>query len=476
MAEESKTKDDTRRKPISPQLRKQLQTLFQKGNQCMTKGDHDYAEECFRVCVLKDPGNKLYAQAYVENLQKKYNNNKKGATGASLRTSGSRASLKKAQMQKKWIDVLKSGMEILKLNPWDSSALVAMATACMEMDCEDTELTYFEQALKKDVKDPEVNRKFGRALDRQGVRDPKLYERAMVCFQRVLENDKMDQEGRKMLANLQVKKTINRGGYDEAESTKDVRSDADGALAAMGVDAGSAKKLSREQQLEKDLKKDPTNLSKYRDLAEIHFTNEKYEEAAEVLRKGLEASGGADTGMRERLEDAEMEHRRKLMETAKMQAQREKTKENVANYQQLGKEYYLFRLDVFRKRTERDPGHLGYRYELAACLEKAQNYKEAIAAYQQAQGDVSRRGDVLLGLGRCFTKIKQYQLALNHFKQAVEALEKGEQDKLKDALYFSGVVAMDALQNEETAKEYLTRLASIDFAYKDVSERLDKLA
>jgi hypothetical protein len=55
----------------------------------------------------------------------------------------------------------------------------------------------------------------------------------------------------------------------------------------------------------------------------------------------------------------------------------------------------------------------------------------------------------------------------------------GERDKelRKRALYRIGVVAMDRLAppDLDDAEKYLTVLASYDFGFKDVSERLDKI-
>ena len=50
-------------------------------------------------------------------------NNKKGATGTGMRLIGTKGSIKKASMQKKWDELMKIGLEGLKLNPWDGGLL-----------------------------------------------------------------------------------------------------------------------------------------------------------------------------------------------------------------------------------------------------------------------------------------------------------------------------------------------------------------
>ncbi len=48
-------------------------------------------------------------------------------------------------------------------------------------------------------------------------------------------------------------------------------------------------------------------------------------------------------------------------------------------------------------------------------------------------------------------------------------------DTKKLALYRAGVLAAE-LNDRERAEKHLTQLAAIDFGYRDVADRLDKLA
>jgi tetratricopeptide (TPR) repeat protein len=88
--------------------------------------------------------------------------------------------------------------------------------------------------------------------------------------------------------------------------------------------------------------------------------------------------------------------------------------------------------------------------------------------------DVRRRGVVCLELGECFQKIKQYQLAMQNYQAAVEALTDRELELRKRALYRAGVLA-SGLDDVDSAQKYLSMLAGLDFGYRDVAQRLDKL-
>ena len=109
------------RQPISPGKRRRLQQSFEHASRNSVQGNFDYATEMFTQCVVGDPGNLIYAQSFLGNLQKKYNNNKKGGKLAGLKGAGSKASIKKAVAKKDWPAVIKSGCDLLALNPWDTS-------------------------------------------------------------------------------------------------------------------------------------------------------------------------------------------------------------------------------------------------------------------------------------------------------------------------------------------------------------------
>jgi hypothetical protein len=64
---------------------------------------------------------------------------------------------------------------------------------------------------------------------------------------------------------------------------------------------------------------------------------------------------------------------------------------------------------------------------------------------------------------------------MRNYQTAVETLTDREMDLRKRALYRAGVLAA-GLQDVDAAQKYLSALAELDFGYRDVAERLDKLA
>jgi tetratricopeptide (TPR) repeat protein len=117
---------------------------------------------------------------------------------------------------------------------------------------------------------------------------------------------------------------------------------------------------------------------------------------------------------------------------------------------------------------------LGLKYELGLRLKRARKFKEAITVLQKASGDQQLRGMVLLELGQCFQQIKQYKLALDNYEKAIAAMADKDKDSKKQALYLAGRLA-EGLKDPAKAEAHYTALAGLDFGYKDVAERLEKL-
>ncbi|HEY4312087.1 MAG TPA: tetratricopeptide repeat protein [Pirellulales bacterium] len=458
------SKDDPQQ-PVSRQMRGRLQACFEHGSKSASKGNYDYATEMFTQCVQGDPGNLLYVQNFLNNLQKKYGNNKKGSKLAGLKGGMVKGSIQKSYMQKDWKAVLNSGLEMLKLNPWDLQSLKQMANACEQLQFDEVQLAYLKLAQDVDIADIDVNRLYARALGRLG-----RFDEAIVCWTRVQKVSPRDEEANRSIANLTVEKTIHKGGYEDAESSTEVMVDKDAQSDRQGTGVA---KLTPEQQLEKAIAKNPEKVENYSELADLHLRHDRLEQAEQVLAKALQVSGGEMT-IRERLEDVQMRRARRDLEIAQKRAQAEKTQESVDLWRQMNEALNRTELEVYRSRSDRYPDNAALKFEFAVRLQRAKNFAEAIKIYQQAHADTKRKAAIHLGLGECFQSIKQFKLAMSNFEQAVIATSDREPDQKKVALYRAGKLAL-FMKNLDVAERHLNELAGLDFGYKDVADLLDKL-
>ncbi len=477
MAADQKTPPAAAGEPMSPAMRRRLQECFNRGVQSTQSGNFDYATELLTQCVATDPGNLVYVQGFLGNLQRKYNNNKKGSTLAGIRSASSKASMMNASRKKDWPGLLKAGLEVLKINPWDVSTLKDMAHACAELRFIDCRLTYLKAAQDADPKSADVQRECAKALESVGE-----YHQAITCWTRVDSLTKGgNDEAKREIARLQVDLTMNSGIKQDQESDEEGEN-AGGETPAKGntkgnttshVNVGPAKK-SPTHDLEEQIAENPGEVLGYAQLAEFYAKTEKWTEAEKILNRGLEATGG-DLRLREQLEDIQLRRAKQNSLVADKRASESKTPVATEHSQKLRRELNKLELDVFRKRVDRYPTNTNWKYELGIRLKLAGNFNEAIKMLQDARQDPKRRGTVMLELGECFQQIKQYNLAMQHYKKAIEDIPERDEEQRKKALYRAGVLAQ-GLNEMEAAEQYFTQLAERDFGYRDVSDRLDKIA
>lgn len=438
---------------MTPAKRSRLEKFFEhaKAKASGLKPNYDYAAELYAQCVIGDPGNDVYVKAYIENLHKKYNNNHTGASLAHFKERASRNAVKKALADGQWDEVITNGLKVLTVNPWDASALTAMAQAakkCGDFECE---MYYLKTALVANPKDSAVNR-----LCAIAAAERQLLDQAIYCWHRVEEANPDDDEAKRAISMLQSER-MKKGGFSIEIADGKHTHPVSAAL------EHREEELSVEKKFLNEIAKDPKQLSLYFELSQYYLREDRFDKAEEILAQAFEISNG-DLDVREKWEDAQLRgFRHKIIKTV-----------DPAKKKELQEKYYQKELDFFKKRCERYPSNLFFRYDLAIRYMLTKQFNEAIRELQLSRNDPRRKGVSILALGKCFQYIKQDRLALNHYKIAAEEISDREIENKKEALYLAGKLALN-LGEADMAEKHLNLLAAIDFTYKDIASLLDKL-
>lgn len=146
---------DDRKKKLTKEL---AADCLKRGIVAMMKQNWDYSCEMFRQCVNLVPENLLYRQSLRGATQKKYNDNKTGASMAGMRMMSIKASIKKCRMSNDWTAVVNLCEDGLAINPWDHALMADLADALQNLGFRDVASWCIDEALKLD---PD-NRKYQR--------------------------------------------------------------------------------------------------------------------------------------------------------------------------------------------------------------------------------------------------------------------------------------------------------------------------
>jgi tetratricopeptide (TPR) repeat protein len=445
---------------LSPAERSRLTQCFNRAMLALEgkSPNLDYAIEMFAICVLGDPGNAVYLQALLGVLKRKHGPRKAGSLSG-LFAAGSRGGMKKSAGQAQWRDVLKQGVAILRATPYDHGCLLAMAEACGNLMFPDTQRVYLKFALDIAPADQQVNRQCARFLAAHGE-----FDQAIACWRRIGAIKGLAEEADREIARLSVEKTVASGKGLTGRPAKP---------GAAADDEQGVTPADRIRALKDEIGRNAENIEAYLELADLLEREATVAEAEKVLAKALALSGG-DVKVREHVEDRQLRWARHKVVLAEQRLAADAGEENRALVERLKAAQLKQEIEVYAARCSRYPENVIWKFELAMRLKAAGNHAEAIKYFQEVLQDPRRKGAVSLELGECFQKIKQYQLAMRNYEAAVESLTDRELELRKRALYRAGVLA-GGLEDVDGARKYLSTLAGLDFNYRDVAQRLDKL-
>jgi tetratricopeptide (TPR) repeat protein len=475
---------------VNPQLRRRLQQCYEYGRRQLAqeKKDHDYANTMFTECVVKDPSNLVYVEAFLDNLQDKFKNNKRGSR--MLLGSGSKGEFKKAAAKKNWIDVLRLGPDVLKSNPWDVATLRAMAHACEAYRYNEVELRYLKNALDANPKDIEVNRHCAKSLARMGQ-----FDQAIACWHRIEELKPNDPEASKKVSELSIERTRSHAGFGgatpprrgAASAGSTSSSAAQQAASPTSEAAGEQRRApaeapaKREIQLtptqirERGIVDEPTIVENYLELIDIYVAEHRFSEADRVLQRGLSALPNNDE-IRTKGEDLAILKVKHQLKVAEKRAAAENTDEARDLVEQVRQSMWRLELEIADARSQRFPEDGVLKYRVGLNLKRLANYREAAQRLQEARSDERVYIPATLELGECLQHLKQYVKALHCYQRAAE--KSVDQAPLADlhklALYRAAVLAT-GMKELDSAQKHLEQLMALDPDYKDVRTRLDKL-
>jgi tetratricopeptide (TPR) repeat protein len=131
-------------------------------------------------------------------------------------------------------------------------------------------------------------------------------------------------------------------------------------------------------------------------------------------------------------------------------------------------------LEHHRQCVENYPTDLQAKYDFAVSLLKNKQYDEAIPLFQEAGKDPRNKVSAMGKIGLCFFHKGWLTDAIDIFNQAVEDYEIKD-DGIAKELRYNLARAYEQHGDTEKAIEVYRKLAQLDFAYKDVRQRVDSL-
>jgi tetratricopeptide (TPR) repeat protein len=213
-----------------------------------------------------------------------------------------------------------------------------------------------------------------------------------------------------------------------------------------------------------------------RKLADLYFNKEDYDNALEYYRYLSALANDTDPGLLRKISDTEVRRLVRLIgdkerELSAMAPEDETAVALRAELDELKRGKAEQMLGEARKRVERNPTDLQYRFELGEQLVLAGHYKEAIPELQKARSNPNTRTKALNMLGKCYTERNMLDLAAKTLTDAASEIP-GMDGTKKDILYNLGLV-YERMGNAEKSLECMKEIYEVDYGYLDVARRVE---
>lgn len=465
----------------TPDQRRAAAGQFERANQVISTGNHDYGIRLLLSCCKLEPGNLIYRQTLRRTEKAKYRNNLRGHWMAWLMTMGASGKVRRAMRASNYAKVLELGEAVLLRNPWDIPTQRAMAKAADSLGLLDMAVWNLEQARQTGPRHLELNRDLARLYEKRGN-----FTQAINLWELIRKLKPDDGEAQRKSKDVAANETIARGQYEEAAAQAQdgktispvkgpvLKSKAPPTAAQLAMGATPEERFGRQvDAIRAKLKEDPTSASQYLELARLYRQNNKPDESRQVLSEGLAATGNAfELGME--VVDMDIEALRlDLSEADKKLSASPEDPELRKLRARLRKEVNARELEMFRKKAERFPGDMSLRLEVGIRLYRGGQTDEAIRELQAARADTRIRWQAQVNLGHCFKARNNWSLAQRNYEEALQAIPPSEKALRKEVLF---LLAKGASENGDLPKalERGNELANEDFAYRDIGRLLDE--
>lgn len=449
---------------------------WKSGTAAVSKQNFDYAVEQFSTAARLVPENLVYRQTLRGAEYSMYKNNGTGARMAGAKLMGIRSRVKKAKNKEDWKTMNEEAEKGLQINPWDAQLEAWVGEACANMDIPDVAIFAYSNAVKID----NDNIPFLRALATLHL-DRRNYDESGRLWERIHKLDEHDSEARAMQNRIHTMKTMDRGGYDEAENTRDVKA----GQTAYDFDRKSQSSQQEvigpgddpESDLKRQIRKNPDSYEPYQKLGDFYKKKKRLDDCIEMYKQAHEKSGGNDD-IREQMEDVQLEKLRNQAEDAK-EAAKDNPDDDEAKKKrdELTKKLLKSEIHIFSNRLKRHTQDSRLKYELGKRYmhDRVKHYKDAIKLFQQAVVDNRLETECYVLMGECFLKEKQIPLAKRQFEKALPNLNPQDNEEMfKEAHYALGRISQNK-GDREAAENHYQEILAVDYGYRDVEKRLREL-
>ncbi len=301
------------------------------------------------------------------------------------------------------------------------------------------------------------------------------FDEALKVFDEIYRKSPGDLDARDKAKEAAARRSMQQGGLKSATFAGMVKQRESAGAGAKAAGAGeSIEDLAR--LVYEAHEAGAPDREAARKLADLYHGADDYENALQYYRYLSALANDTDPGLLRKISDTEVRKLSRAIADAESRCallapEGEEAAALRSELEELRRTRAEQMLGEARKRVDRNPTDLQYRFELGEQMVLAGHYKEAIPELQKARSNPNTRTRALNMLGKCYTERNMLDLAAKTLTDAVAEIP-GMDGTKKDILYNLGLV-YERMGDKDKALDCMKQIYEVDYGYLDVAERVE---
>jgi tetratricopeptide (TPR) repeat protein len=364
--------------------------------------------------------------------------------------------------------------KILENEPYNKQANLALKEAAAAAGWLETAVFALQTFLEENPRDTKVMHELARLYHDLGDS-----EREVEIYNRISAIDPADAAAVRLGKDASARGSMKSGGWGSAESYRDLIKDKE---AAVSLEQQSRMQLSDEslkQQIAESYamhQAEPQNVDVARRLGSLSEQKDDLEAAIAWYRYASDLTHGSDPGLVRKISDLGVKQTER-----EISALEETVANNAGDSMALAEKQAALAaakkrraemlIDEARKRMERNPTDLQFRFELGENLMNAGHFREALPELQRARQNPNARLRAMNALGRCYRELSMFDLAAKQLEEA--AREIGTMDATKKEIVYNLGLVYEQMGDRAKSLGCMKQIYEADYGYKDVATRVE---
>lgn len=454
-------------------LPEQHRSTWLKAVSAMEMKNYGYVIQLMQGVLRQEPEFLLGRQLARKAAVRKAATGKKGLFGMSGGSLGS--GMKLSGLVKKdpaaALDALEKALES---DPHSAQLNTLLRDAAMAL--EQTELASF--ALETIVEGSPKDAKALHELARHYMNSDQP-DKAVDIYTRITDMNPTDLVAVKGGKDAAARASMKSGGWENKEATyRDLIRDKEAAISMeqQGRVVRSDEMIDQQlAELSQKYEENPESIDVVRKIGELYEQKGDLDSAVQWYTYAAQLTNNTDSALVRKAADLRVKQFDLSIANYEAFIEQNPESEELARYEEelaaMRMERAKLALDDARKRVERNPTDLTFRFELAEVLVNAGMFKDAVPELQKARQNPNVRLRAMGLLGRCFIERNMLDLAAKTFEDAASELLTMDTVK-KDIIYNLGLV-YEKMGDKERSINCMKQIYEVDYGYRDVAERVE---